>query len=252
MEIIKYHEYGKEYEYSEDHMLTNNWDPDRDYGNEYVKVYFNIDTPTYKWNLHGVSWSWNSDQDRNAWKQEASALISSFGILEDCGYAVEHSSDKRAYLYAHPNQISGVIKKNDVKKVAEAIAGMKLSTMRWVDIRETVYVISDEEYEVYLCSRDEEIRNELFKACRTSRRNLYVNAKDICSGLAAHFCVPRLGINDGKNFVLGQTSAHITKIINQMVEEGVLVQILYQDRILVRSINKTEQKKKKIECPIGA
>ena len=159
MDNIKYHEYGKEYDYGEGHILTNNWDPDRDYGNEYVKVYFNIDTPTYKWNPHGVSW--NSDQDRNAWKQEASALISSFGILEDCGYAVEHSSDKRAYLYAHPHQISGVIKKNDVKKVAEAIAGMKLSTMRWVDIRETVYVISDEEYEVYLCSRDEEIRNEL-------------------------------------------------------------------------------------------
>lgn len=252
MEIIKYHEYGKEYEYSEDHMLTNNWDPDRDYGNEYVKVYFNIDTPTYKWNLHGVSWSWNSDQDRNAWKQEASALISSFGILEDCGYAVEHSSDKRAYLYAHPNQISGVIKKNDVKKVAEAIAGMKLSTMRWVDIRKTVYVISDEEYEVYLCSKDEEIRNELFKACRTSRRNLYVRADEVRCVLAERFRIPRLGIKINTFYDLDQTGQHISKMMKQMIEEGLLVESLCRDQMLVRSINKTEQKTKKIECPIGA
>lgn len=250
MEIIKYHEYGKEYDYGEDHRLTNNWDPDRDYGNEYVKVYFNIDTPTYKWNLHGVSWSWNSDQDRNAWKQEASALISSFGILEDCGYAVEHSSDKRAYLYAHPHQISGVIKKNDVKKVAEAIAGMKLSTMRWVDIRETVYVISDEEYEVYLCSRDEEIRNELFKACRTSRRNLYVRADEVRSLLAKHFHMPRLGIRLDTFCGSDQTVKHISKIMNQMVEEGLLVESLYRDQMLIRSITKTEQKTKK--SPIGA
>lgn len=44
---IKYHQYGLGYEYGEDHALTNNWNPDEDYGNEYSNVYFNIDTPTY-------------------------------------------------------------------------------------------------------------------------------------------------------------------------------------------------------------
>lgn len=42
---IKYHQYGLGYEYGEDHALTNNWNPDEDYGNEYSNVYFNIDTP---------------------------------------------------------------------------------------------------------------------------------------------------------------------------------------------------------------
>lgn len=250
MDNIKYHEYGKEYDYGEDHVLTNNWDPDRDYGNEYVNVYFNIDTPTYKWDPHGVSWI--TDQDRSAWEQEASALISSFGILEDCGYAVEHSSDKRAYLYAHPHQISGVIKKNDVKKVAEAIAGMKLSSIRWVDIHETVYVISDEEYEAYLCSRDEEIRDELFRTCRTARRNLYVNAKEVLSIIAEHFRIPRLGKRLDTFYDSDQTGQHISKMMKQMIEEGLLVESLYRDQMLIRSINKTEQKAKKITCPIGA
>lgn len=42
---ILYHQYGTGNDYGADHHLTNNWDPDFDYGNEYVNVYFNIDTP---------------------------------------------------------------------------------------------------------------------------------------------------------------------------------------------------------------
>lgn len=41
-------------------------------------------------------------------------------------------------------------------------------------------------------------------------------------------------------------------MMKQMIEEGLLVDSLYRDQMLVRSINKTEQKTKKIECPIGA
>ena len=33
---IKYHQYGLGNEYGADHMLTDNWNPDMDYGNEYV------------------------------------------------------------------------------------------------------------------------------------------------------------------------------------------------------------------------
>lgn len=44
---ILYHQYGTGNDYGADHHLTNNWDPDFDYGNEYVNVYFNIDTPSY-------------------------------------------------------------------------------------------------------------------------------------------------------------------------------------------------------------
>lgn len=62
----------------------------------------------YKFTLNGIE---NCiDGIRHNWMEDMLDL-------EDCGYAVEHSSDKRAYLYAHPHQISGVIKKNDVKNV---------------------------------------------------------------------------------------------------------------------------------------
>ena len=50
MKNIKYHQNGVGYEYGADHTLTDNWNPDVDYGNEYVNVYFRIDTPSYDYN----------------------------------------------------------------------------------------------------------------------------------------------------------------------------------------------------------
>ena len=150
MANIKYHQNGVGREYGADHTLTNNWNPDADYGNEYVNIHFRIDTPSYDY-----SCGFSSDDDRQKWHKEARELIESFGIFGGCGYDIENRKDKQAHLYAHPQDISGVILKNDVKKVAEAISKMKLSSIRWVDLYETVYVISDEEYEKYLSGRDE-------------------------------------------------------------------------------------------------
>ena len=43
--LIKYHEYRTgERDYGDDHKLTNNWNPEQDYGKEYAKVYFNMES----------------------------------------------------------------------------------------------------------------------------------------------------------------------------------------------------------------
>lgn len=244
MDKIKYHQYGvDDNEYGSDHVLTNNWDPDLDYGKEYVKVYFNIETPTYSYN-HGFS-----KTDRDNWNAEASQLISSLGILEDCGYAVENSENKCAYLYAHPQQFSGVILKNDVKRVAEAISNMKLSSLRWVDLYETVYKISDEEYEKYLTQYDEDIKKDLLQNCRTSRTTKYFYAFEVCRKIADTYRMNRLGHNDGKNYGSGQTIEHIMNILKDMGQKGLLVVVENRNgKLLVRSLNKTEQKKQRVAC----
>lgn len=235
---IKYHQYGNSYEYGEDHMLTNNWDPDLDYGNEYVKVYFNIDTPSYDYNYGFVS-----ESDSSKWHTEASNLLKSFEIMEDSGFTVEHNEEKCAYLYAHPQHISGVILKNDVKKIAEAINTMKLSSLRWVDLHETVYVISDNEYEVYLDGRKDEIRKALFEKSATSRTTKYYAAFDVARSIAAEVRLNRLGLNDGKNYGSGQTIEYILKVAEEMISEGYL-KCFEKDGIkYIRSLNKTEQKK---------
>lgn len=237
---IKYHQYGLGYDYGDDHMLTNNWNPDLDYGNEYVSVYFNIDTPSY--NFNG---GFKSTEDREEWNKETSNLISSFGIMEGCGYDCEKK--KCAYLHAHPQQISGIILKNDVKKVAEAISKMELSSIRWVDLRETVYVISDNEYEEYLNGRKEEIRKALFEKSATTRITKYFAAFDVARSIAGEVRLNRLGLNDGRNYGSGQTIEYILKIADSMIEEGYLKFFERDGEKYIRSLNKTEQKQSKLK-----
>ena len=237
---IKYHEYGIEYDYGEDHTLTNNWNPNMDYGNEYVHVYFNIDTPLYDY-----SCGFNSIKDREKWNTEISNLIRSFGIMEGSGY--DYEKKKCAYLYAHPQQISGIILKNNVKKVAEAIDKMELSFIRWVDIRETVYVISDSDYEKYLDGKKEEIRKKLFKNSTTTRTTKYCYAFDVARHIAGTVRLNRLGLNDGKNYGSGQTIEYILKVADEMIKEGYLKFFEQNGQKYIRSLNKTEQKKSKLK-----
>ena len=239
---IKYYQYGIGNDYGEDHTLTNNWNPDLDYGNEYVEVHFNIDTPSYDRNCR-----FETTEDREAWRMEAINLIESFGIMEDSGWKVEHSDEKCAYLHAHPQQISGVILKNDVKKVAEAIDRMELSSIRWVNLHDTVYVISDTEYEEYLNGRKEEIRKALFKKSATTRTTKYYSAFDVARNIAGIVRLNRLGLNDGKNYTGGQTIDYILKVTDEMIEKGYLKYFEKDGEKYIRSLNKTEQKQSKLK-----
>lgn len=234
---IKYHEYGKGYDYGTDHTLTDNWNPDADYGNEYVKVYFNINTPTF----NCMNGSFDNISDNERWREEASAVIESFGIVESCGYRAT-----TAYLYAHPQQISGVVLKNDVKRIAEAIDGMKFSSIRWVDIHETVYDISDTEYEEYLNSKRNEIRKVIFDKAATPRTNKYYLAFDIANDIAGNTRINILRLQDGASYGSGKAITYISKVIEEMIDEGYLISFVQDESLYVRSLNKTEQKKLKM------
>ena len=240
---IKYHQWGTGNEYGQNFELTDNWNPNADYGNEYVSVYFRIDTPLYD----DCICDFKSDEDSEKWHAETSELIKSFGIMDGSRYDIERSKEKCAYLYAHPQNISGVIRKNDVKRIAEAISKMELSSIWSVDLYETVYVISDNEYEEYLNGRRDEIRKELFVESATPRITKYYNAFDVARSLADKFRLNRLGINDGKNYGSGQTIKYILNVADEMIEEGLLKSFEQNGEKYIRSLNKTEQKKMKVK-----
>lgn len=235
--MIKYHENDVGLKYGPDGHLTNNWNPNKDYGNEYVRVYFRIDTPSYHYQ-NGFSNEITSEE----WHNEASSVIKSFGILEDSGWKVENTSEKCAYLYAHPNNISGIVKKNDVKAIAEKISHMTLSSIRWVDLYETVYVISDDEYNSYLDSKKDIIRKELFKKSATTRATKYYHVTDVARNVAGTVRLSRLGLNDGKNYGGGQTIDYIVDVARSMISEGYLKDFEQNGNLYIRSLNKTEQK----------
>lgn len=235
---IKYHQNGIGNEYGADGKLTNNWNPSIDYGNEYTKVYIRINVSGYDC----AAGFFNSEAEREKFYTEASKIIKSFGILEDCGYSVEHSKEKQAHLYVHPQNISGVIRKNDVKKVAEAFDNMENVSVRWVDLYNTVYVMTDAEYNEYLTTKKADIRKMLFEHLKTTRTNKYISQYDISHYLADKIRLYRLGLDDGKHGGAGQTIDYINNCIAEMVAEGFLKQADNDRGIYVRSINKTEQK----------
>ena len=71
---IKYHQNGIGNEYGTDHQLTNNWNPDKDYGNEYVNVYFRMETRGYEY----PSFSF-TEEDRKAFDSELEEVFASLG-----------------------------------------------------------------------------------------------------------------------------------------------------------------------------
>lgn len=175
---IKYHQNGLGNEYEADHVLTNNWDPNVDYGNEYANVYFRIDTPSYD----AVNSGWKADGKESVAK-EIDRLFTSLGW--ECkepglnGVCATYTKGK-SHLYMHPQNYSGEMLKSEIKSVAEALETAKTFSLRWVELYDTVYDITDDEYEEYLKSRDKEIHKSLFETCATTRKNKYFYASDIC------------------------------------------------------------------------
>ena len=244
MNSITYHQNGIGNEYGADGKLTNNWNPDKDYKNEYAKVYFRIDAKGYGYPSFNFE-----ESERKAFYIEVKNALQLLGWEEEDGENEWGCGDiikGKQHLYLHPQNFSGEVFKNEIKAIAEALKEHKTFSLRWVDLFKTVYDISDSEYEEYLNSKNKEIRKELFDNYGTTRTNKYYHTYDICTKLFSTFGLNRIGINDGKNYANGQTMKYIENIIKDMVSNGLLVGVIDNNRSLFRSLNKSEQKKLKL------
>lgn len=235
MSGIKYHEYrAGEYDYGEDHSLTNNWNPDLGYGNEYAKVYFNVESKGYSY----PQFSFN-DEDRAAFDAEVERIFSSIGwTCSDPHFRGTCATwtKGKSHLYLHPQQFSGEVLKNDIKTVAEAILTGMAVRLRWVDVRDTVYYISDQEYDEYLDGKAEDIQRDLFENFGTTRRTTFLYTYEVCRVLVGKYGLRRIGIRED-----AQATAFIRKIMEKMAENHLIVMERGGD--LIRSLNKTEKRR---------
>ena len=241
---IKYHQNGIGNEYGADHQLTNNWNPHTDYGNEYVKVHFRMETEGY----NHPSFCF-SEEDRKTFDLELVEVFTSLGWkCEKEAYsgscATWHKGKQNLYL--HPQDFSGEVLKNEVKQIAEVLEKQNTFYLRWVDLYETVYDMTDQEYEKILSARNEDIKESVLKSSKTTRSSKYYYAFDVARGLANKFRISRIDDNDGKNYGTGQTINHILECIQSLIKEGYLVSAMKNDTLLIRTINKTEQKQRKL------
>lgn len=235
---IKYHQNGIGNEYGADHQLTNNWNPDKDYGNEYVNVHFRIETKGYGY----PSFSF-TEEDESAFDMELVEVFTSLGWkCEKESYngrcAVWYKG--KQHLYLHPQDFSGEVLKNEVKQIAEALEKRNTFYLRWVDLYETVYDMTDQEYEEVLSAKDEDIKKNIIGSCKTTRTNKYCFSGDVVRHFAGKYGIKRIG----KEKCSGIVMEHMGNLIKSLIEEGYLVSA--RDNELIRTINKTEQKQRKL------
>lgn len=235
---IKYHQNGIGNEYGADHQLTNNWDPDLDYGSEYVNVYFRMETKGY-----GCPSFSFTEEDRKVFDSELSEVFTSLGWK--CEENAHNGScatwtKGKQHLYLHPQNFSGEVLKNEIKQIAEALERRNTFYLRWVDLYETVYDMTYEEYESALSQRDGEIKKAILENCKTTRTSKFYYACDVIRGFSDRFGIKQIG----KEKCSGIVILHIRKIIEKLIAEGYLAAA--RDNELIRTINKTEQKQRKL------
>ena len=207
-----------------------------DNGNgNYCKVYFRIDTVGYDC-MNGY---FTEETDIQLFHEEASNIIASFGIVESSGF-----KQNNEYLYAHPSHISGIVAKDKIREIAEAINNSKSMIIRWVDVYEEYAIISDDEYRKILETKRTEIAKYIIEESTTKRTNQYRNSFEIAVNAQERFKTNRL--NDIENInKYGFTYRFAVEVIKQLVENGYLLMCDNGD-CYIRSLNKTEQKKNKV------
>lgn len=241
---IKYHDNTVYPKYGEDHKLLNNWNPDKDYGNEYVRVYFRMETNGYDY----PDFSFNDD-DRAAFNNDVKTIFTNMGWsceAQKISGASQTWTNGKSHLYTHPQDFSGEVLKNEVKMIAEALESGKSFKLRWVDLYDTVYDITDEEYEEILSTKDDEIKRIILELCKTNRRNQFYHLDGAVKRVSDKVRLFRIGIDDGQNFGNGQTADHVRRIVDCLADDGYVVIAENRDGKLIRTINKTEQRQRKL------
>ncbi len=216
---ILYHDNTVNPQYGSDGKLLNNWDADAEYGpDELVGVYFRINCPTYDFQS-----GFKNEDDRKAFHEEASSILSRWGIDEDSGF----DPKQREYLYAHPQTISGVLLKNNIKKLAEAFARCKTFALSWVDLYEDYYELTDDEYRSKLMAQAEDIKKDILEIFTTKRCNLYIPCDYVvstpCQQLMSKYHLQR-PCRGGNNKAMDGIFAEVFfGLLQELVDAGLIV-----------------------------
>lgn len=228
------------------------WNPDGEYSDQdYSRVYFRIDTPSYRRVNPTGGFAFIPDAsgklvspDREAWQTEIRDLFLSLGW--DGEYSDFHK--EKQHLYLHPDSVSGTVRKKDIRAIAEALDGNRTFFVRWVDVYEDVYDITDEEYLSMLAGKKERAEAMILNAAKTSRRDYFHKAfDDVCVRVGRAIYSPRIGLTDGCCYVPGERKelaySFVQGVIEELIALGWLDKFERDGNLYIRTLNKTEQKK---------
>ena len=248
MMSIKYHDNMTPPKYGPDHTVSNNWNPDADYGNDYVHVYFRINAPAY---YRGANLGF-SPEEHDRFYQEVGTVFRSLGwdtTSPGKGHGCMDANKGKAHLYLHPQEFSGEMLKREVRALAEALEKHDSFSLELVDLYQTAYDMTDEDYYAYLRRQTERIRAEILAESQTARRSLFYRDYSIACTVASKVKLRRVGEDDGEySGGAGKTANFVVGLIPQLINEGYLVSITDRDGSrMIRTINKTEQRQRKLK-----
>lgn len=141
----------------------------------YKRVYFRINTPSYR-TANGIGFQ---DQDGKKFDDEAVNIFVNDGWdikkRRYNGRCSTVTKDKQE-LYLHPDNFSGVVIEENISHIEQVIKDGNLFTLRWTDIYDDVFDMTDEEYLKLLQSKKAEIKLDLLEKFQTKRSNLYITS----------------------------------------------------------------------------
>ena len=248
---IKYHDNNgtKKYETDSAGALADNWDPSIEYpNNEYISVYFRTNCPAYR---SGAAWmQFDNEDERTAFYNEvAEALIPlgwSFNELAPGVYGTD-GTNGQAHIYIPPDSVSGSVLKNDIEAMAQALSNRKTFSLSWVDLYETVYDYTDNQYKSYLESCIEDIKGYVLRHAKTKRRNLFIRRGSLAMDAGLSVRRKRIGTTDSGVYHGDRMETKVvSSAIDSLIDAGYLIAHNHNGDQYIRTINKTEQRQKKL------
>ncbi len=185
----------------------------------YKNVYFRLES--------GYQWGKGMDQNASdAFHNELNELFINAGweIKEkefSCS-CPEAFKDKNR-LYLHPQSASGELQEDLIPEVEKILSKGTTFKHYKTDVYETLFNMSDEEYQKILEGQEKEIRKDLLEGFKTKRSNLFITSSwAVIERVKEKYHIQRIQQH------LGRSSdnlewKYVGEIFNKMIEEGCFV-----------------------------
>lgn len=239
-----FHDKTKEPQYGEDYWLTSNWEPNAEYSEkEYVNVYFRMQTVGFSAYGH-----FNEPCDRERFNIEVRKIFFDWDCKGRNMGSCSEITRGLEYLYLHPQDFSGWMKKSSVGSLARRLDEMgEYTQLQCVDLYDTAYLMPDEELLETLQSQQANIQLYLVTTCSTKRRTRFVRKSDVIAQAVRRWAPMRINtrdsfgcICDGYNSFDAVALHFMAENVDKLAEAGWIISA--RDGEYIRCANKAEQR----------
>ena len=221
----------------ETHYAVENWTDTGFSADEYAKVYFRLDCPTF--DLRSMVFP--SATAREDFFEEMRGVLRSFGIAEGTGFLRKGESYDMEHLHIHPQEISGVVAKNKITAIAAALNGCKYAFCRSVDVYEDVSAMTNDQFAEYLREyKYSDIVADILSAFTTKRKNLYYgeySTSGLLDRIANKYHICRRECESGTDYTAKVVCADF---LEMLVADGRIVTASVKDGTGYRTAKKGE------------